>query len=170
MGVGLLFDLYQEGKKQCSLGITSDTAWTPFLIDEFNHSDILIAHLGTVHENEILKREFYDKHLGILGFYNLFTQLLQQSPRPKIIILSEFGEELCNSRDAIANVFQSSIPKAGHTQFLPGDVGLKIRLGKRSEIQPLCSFQENGNTCNEPAVHRKTINQRIAMLCSKHEL
>lgn len=170
MGVGLLFDLYQEGKKQCSLGITSDTAWTPFLIDEFNQTDILIAHLGTVHENEILKREFYDKHLGILGLYNLFTQLLQQSPRPKLIILSEFGEELCNSRDAIAKVFQSSIPKAGHTQFLPGDVGLKIRLGKRSEIQPLCSFQEKGDMCNEPAGHRKTVNHRITMLCSKHVL
>jgi hypothetical protein len=142
MGVGLLFSLYQEGKKSCSIGITSDTAWTPFLVEEFKQTDILIAHLGTVHEDEILKREFYQKHLGILGLYNLFTQLLQRPNRPKIIILSEFGEELYKSRDAITNVFQSSIAAPGQTQFLPANIGLKIRLGKRSEIQTLCLSQE----------------------------
>ena len=169
MGVGLLFNLYQEGKKCCSIGVTSDTAWTPFLVEEFKHTDILIAHLGTVHEDEILKREFYQKHLGILGLYNLFTQLLQQSPRQKIIILSEFGEELYKSRDTIANVFQSSISSIGQTQFLPADIGLKIRLGKHSEIQALCSFQEKEKICGEPAVHRKIIDGRITMLCQKHE-
>ena len=80
LGVGLLFNLYQEGKKCCSIGVTSDTAWTPFLVEEFKHADILVAHLGTVHEDEIFKREFYQKHLGILGLYNLFTQLLRQPP------------------------------------------------------------------------------------------
>lgn len=168
LGVGLLFTLYHEGEKQCSIGITSDTGWTPFLIDEFRQTDILIAHLGTVHENEILKREFYDKHLGILGLYNLFTQLLQQTPRPRIAILSEFGEELANSRNSIANVFQSSVADVGRTLFLPADIGLKIRLGKRSEIQPLCSFKRNGRLCNEPALFRKEVNNRIAMYCEKH--
>ncbi|MCK4762708.1 MAG: MBL fold metallo-hydrolase [Candidatus Aminicenantes bacterium] len=168
MGVGLLFSLYYEGKKQCSVGITSDTAWTPFLIDEFKQADVLIAHLGTVHEKEISKREFYDKHLGILGLYNLFTQLLQQPRRPKIMILSEFGEELSKTRNSIADVFQSSIAGAGKTMFLPADIGLKIRLGKRGEIQPLCSLEVKERTCGQPARFRREINNRIAMFCEEH--
>ncbi len=169
MGVGLLISLYQDGKKSCSIGITSDTAWTPFLVEEFKQTDILIAHLGTVNENEILKREFYQKHLGILGLYNLFTRLFQQSQQPKLIIISEFGEELEKSRDSITRVFQSSIPNPGHTQFLPADIGLKIRLGKRREIQTLCSIMEEGKICNKPAVHRKIIRDRITMLCREHK-
>jgi hypothetical protein len=169
MGVGLLFTLYEEGKKQCSVGITSDTAWTPFLIDEFNRADILVAHLGTIHETEIYKRKFYDKHLGILGLYNLFAHLLQQQHRPKIMIISEFGEELSKSRTPVANVCRSSIDETGRTRFLPADIGLKIRLGKRSEIQPLCSFRENGRACNKTARFLQEDNNRVAVFCKGHK-
>ena len=169
MGVGLLFNLFDDtAEEQCSIGITGDTAWTPFLVDAFNRTDILIAHLGTVHETEIEKREFYQKHLGILGFYNLFTQLLRQPHQPKIVILSEFGEELSKSRNSIANVFQSSIPNADNTRFLPADIGLKIRLGEYDEIHPLCSYQEKGARCGKPANIQKEIDSRIAMFCEKH--
>jgi hypothetical protein len=78
------------------------------------------------------------------------------------MFLAIFGQTL-------TNVFQSSITTPGQTQFLPADIGLKIRLGKRSEIQTLCSFQEKGKICNEPAVKREIIDGRITMLCRNHE-
>ncbi len=166
MGVGLLFDLFQGGKKQCSIGITGDTGWTPSLTDEFRMADILIAHLGSVKEEEMLEREFYQNHLGILGLYNLSTQLLQEKPYPRIIILSEFGEELCDSRSKIAGIFQSSVAGKKKTLFLPADIGLKIRLGHQSEIHALCSFAN----CEEPAqFYEEVVNgNHIAMFCEKH--
>lgn len=89
---------------------------------------VLLAHLGGFKEYEkkydvskSLKdnnKFFYKNHLGRLGLAKLIETL-----KPRICIISEFGEEFRKTRIVLTNHFQQ-IYKS--TFFIPADIGLCI--------------------------------------------
>jgi len=64
---------------------------------------------------------FYKNHLGRLGIAKLVERV-----KPKICIISEFGEEFDGYRIKIADIFNNVYKEKSGTVFLPADVGLCI--------------------------------------------
>lgn len=87
---------------------------------------ILLAHFGGIkpeeskfyRSKENYEKAFYKNHLGRLGLANLIRIL-----KPKMCIVSEFGDEFRKARIEICNIFGQVYNK---TRFFPADIGLSI--------------------------------------------
>lgn len=125
---GLIFELFKNNKKDpplYKLGITSDTECFDGLYDKFRGLDVLVVHMGSMAEEEFTTDCFFEytnkdiigQHLGIKGVVNVVTRT-----KPKLSIISEFGEELNSVRTSIANQIDQFIKE----RILPADLGLKL--------------------------------------------
>ncbi len=125
------FILELEG---CRIALTGDTGWKvdgsiarPYMEKDI---DLMIAHLGSIKEIEFdyIKKNtpaekqkcLYSNHLGILGMGAMLNCV-----KPKLAVISEFGEELRPLRKSIAEKFTTVLEK---TRCLPGDVGLHVQI------------------------------------------
>lgn len=121
--VGLIFSL-GEG---CRIGITGDTAWDPVLGKYYLGSRLLVAHIGSIKEQEFSTPGYlYPNHLGIRGL-----TALVETVAPEIVLISEFGEEFSGAlrvemAKAVASVMRQKVKR--EMCVLPADVGLKLRL------------------------------------------
>jgi tetratricopeptide (TPR) repeat protein len=75
--------------------------------------DVLVPHLGSIKPQEIeaeikasLEEVFYPNHLGILGTIRLVTAIA-----PRLVFVSEFGEELCEFRSELMELMQEVVDK-----------------------------------------------------------
>jgi Tfp pilus assembly protein PilF/phosphoribosyl 1,2-cyclic phosphodiesterase len=90
---------------------------------------LLISHLGSIKKEEIeqpdsLTLYFYPNHLGVQGTVQMITAV-----RPKLAVVSEFGEELRGFRlelmDSIKEVITEFFDKKGEApNIIPGDLPL----------------------------------------------
>lgn len=115
------------------IGLTGDTGWEHdgSIAAQFAsyQPDLVVAHLGSIREKEFQydkatteeeRREcYYSSHLGILGITNFLHAV-----KPKLTVISEFGEELRDVRRPIAEALGEVLG----ILCLPGDIGLHIRL------------------------------------------
>jgi tetratricopeptide (TPR) repeat protein len=102
--------------------------------------DVLIPHLGSIKPEEIeaeidtrWDEIFYPNHLGILGTIRLIT-----SVSPRLVFVSEFGEELRGFRSELMTIMQEVVTKfragKGHDiRVLPADTPLIYDI-KKDEI------------------------------------
>ncbi len=125
--VGLVFDLLQDRESVLKLGITSDTGWTTRIQSQYKGCQLLCIHLGSIGENEFDeslplrgKKRLYAEHLGLIGSISIAKAI-----KPKVCVVSEFGEELESERTSIAKSMDRFLTK---TKCITGDIGLKIRL------------------------------------------
>ncbi len=132
-----------------NLLLTGDTGWDfdiadlneAFLREHSVHTrvenatdavDVLVAHIGTIKRSEfaneeITKKEYYKKHLGILGTISTI-----ENWKPDLCIVSEFGEELNDIRGPLVAAIQSTAQKIHPSiKCLPGDIGLFVLLDSR---------------------------------------
>jgi tetratricopeptide (TPR) repeat protein len=114
------------------LGITGDTKWLDNLHTYYSGANLLIAHLGSLEEKELninkkFKERLYKNHLGFIGCYQLIREA-----KPKLAIISEFGEELSNHRKDIAELYHNRLQGEGIT-CLPGDTNMKIQLPESAD-------------------------------------
>jgi hypothetical protein len=107
------------------------------IFDEYGENKIvLLAHIGgfkeyeqkfdaskTIKENESI---FYTNHLGRLGLARLVEIL-----KPKVCIISEFGEEFRKMRIDLCRIYQDVY---NGTKFIPADIGLKISSKCKVEL------------------------------------
>lgn len=119
--------------------------------------NLLVTHLGSVKKSEFeanydeeLDSVFYPNHLGIMGVVSCINAL-----RPRLAVVSEFGEELRDFRESLMDVIAEaaedlakkvSREKSGTrdaSKVLPGDVPFiydiateKIHCIKTDEMQP----------------------------------
>ena len=126
------------GENPFKFGLTSDTGWAhdgsiskPYI----EHApDMMVIHIGSIKEKEFkynqaetkdAKNKCYDEyHLGILGTTNLLLDT-----KPKLALISEFGEELKEVRRQIAEALEKVLNSEGvELKCLPSDIGLHIRL------------------------------------------
>jgi hypothetical protein len=135
IGFILEIDKIKNCSKKIKVGFTGDTGWdwdrSEIMIKPFKDRkpSLMIAHLGSIKKKEFdyLKANcdeekkdcFYTYHLGLLEM----TKFLDET-RPKLTVISEFGEELRDKRNLIAE----SISKVLGLHCLPGDIGLHIKL------------------------------------------
>jgi len=126
------FILELEG---CRIALTGDTGWEvdgsiaqPYTEKNI---DLMIAHLGSIKKIEFdyinkntpeeKQKCLYPNHLGILGMGAMLNCV-----RPRLAVISEFGEELKPLRQKLVakfdKVFGDSI------KCIPADVGLHIRI------------------------------------------
>ena len=109
---------------------------------EKGNVDLLVAHIGTVTRNECTVSEttpitdvFYSKHLGLLG-----TIAIGEQWKPRTCIISEFGEELTETRLEIVKQLEESLQKIhSDIRCIPADIGLFVFLDSR---KALCYCQE----------------------------
>ncbi|KJR42107.1 beta-lactamase domain-containing protein [Candidatus Magnetoovum chiemensis] len=141
--IGLLVDLYgKNSNKEITIGLTSDTAWTKEVEEQFNDCDILIMHIGTVTEKELITYEPYSKHLGAVGCLKFLTN---DKSKCKLYLFSEFGEEFRESRREIISTIKGA--SATPDKCIVADVGTRIKLPEGSLM---CEY----TNCNEEAMNR----------------
>lgn len=105
-----------------------------------NNVNLLIPHLGSIKEEEITEpmtgdknKIFYPNHLGIIGTARIITAI-----KPKLAIISEFGEELKAFRkelidllvEVVDGYFKSS--KEHKPKILPGDISFIYNIATES--------------------------------------
>jgi hypothetical protein len=123
--LGLIFS--SDDGRLC-FGITSDTGYRKELKDEYISlkGGLMVLHIGSIKNEELdvsrPREGKYQEHLGIRGVYNLIYDV-----KPKLAILSEFGEELRDVRQALSASLHSFLDK---TAIIPGDMFLKVDLSK----------------------------------------
>jgi hypothetical protein len=116
------------------IAMTGDTGWkidnsvaAPYKLHEIG---LMVAHLGSIKKAEFEYAEnktdtekrkcFYDQHLGILG-----VGAMLDCVKPRLAVISEFGEELKPLRKEVAERFDEILEG---TRCIPGEVGLHIRI------------------------------------------
>lgn len=128
-GFGLIFHLNKDGV-QFKLGITGDTAFFKDLNVFYEECDVLIEHIGTVDESG------NSKHLTHVGCYKLIEGL---KSKPKMIILSEFGQELNGRRVTTCTGIESIINRGLIEEEIPvfaGDIKFEMKI---DAMEILCS-------------------------------
>lgn len=174
---GLIFK-FKKGSKKWRLGITGDTKVFMKVDGEkgifscFENVDALILHIGSIHESELqLMKDNFEghnyngEHLGIRGIVNLIFKC-----RPKLAIISEFGEELKELRTGIAyqldNTFEN-YNSTGIVRVIPSDIGLKIVF--KSSIKIECEICKKLVKLKDIKYCDVLINNKIAFHCKKHD-
>lgn len=84
-----------------------------YLIPRINDGDIETA--------------FYGNHLGILGLTTLIAAISAESEKLKVVVISEYGEEMNRFRHEITEVLTEIFEKC---IILTGDIGLEIDFNK----------------------------------------
>lgn len=131
--------LYIQYKNNLVLIYTGDTGWNNIIEQQYKEIRklfsrkyrLLLAHIGGVKKEEEFflsetnkEKAFYPNHLGRLGLVRINEAL-----RPRICIISEFGEELRERRQEIADIYQEAFDNK--ILFIPGDIGLEFNLKNR---------------------------------------
>ena len=124
---------------------TGDTGWSNTIEAQYrkvkkdtkNKEIVLLAHFGGINAKDNAPEEdgyltakspsdyscFYKKHLGRLGLCKLLSVL-----KPKLCIISEFGEEFLGHRQELAKIYQAQYQD---TIILPADIDLKYYFNRR---------------------------------------
>jgi len=163
--VGLHFSCKVEHKRTTNLLFTSDSGLFPQRLKDnkvvadvgkkelyetyevdLKDIDLLVPHIGSIKEREIdpnltakLDEIIYPNHLGIIGTARMITSI-----RPKLVVLSEFGEELKDFLVDLTEMLQDVVDgffenKKGHVpHVLPGDVSFVYDLGTKGVYCPIC--------------------------------
>jgi len=111
----------------------------------------LLANIGGFHnsENSYSKdsnseAHYYKNHLGRLGIAKIAERL-----KPKVCIISEFGEEFYKHRVEIADIYNSvfadAVKDSGESPvvFLPADMGL--RINSNGLVRAIVAFESDNN-------------------------
>jgi hypothetical protein len=174
---GVIFE-FKRGPKMYKLGITGDTKLFLNNIDEkniyslFESVDVLVLHIGSIHSSEFeLTKDNFEvhkyngEHLGIRGIVNLIFQC-----RPKLAIISEFGEELRDFRTTLANNIDNSFDNydsTGYVRVLPGDIGLQVMFDGKIKVR--CEICGSLVKFQDIEYSETLINHKIAYHCKNHK-
>jgi len=147
MALGFHFELLPNSAG--SIVFTCDTAWGEDSFKKVNSPlDIVVANIGSVYFEELATLEYHKKHLGLKGTYNAVAKL-----RPRLAIITEFGEELRGYRGAISAAIERALIRNGQfaagspdgekqkiIRCVPGDCGLTISLQHLPALRIECNY------------------------------
>jgi len=115
---------YIFGNDKIKIGFTGDTRWTldGSIGKQYKGCDVLVAHLGSIYKDELnlrgpFEKRLDDKHLGLLGLSGMIDTV-----KPRLCVISEFGEELKNLRADIAD----GLTKALRVKCIAADLGTEV--------------------------------------------
>lgn len=126
-----------------SLDVTPQKALHNVYSKKFRSPDLLVAHMGSIQEQEFDKEQeitkrYYLNHLGALGVLTMINNL-----KPKVAIVSEFGAELKDFRiDLIDKLAQALSPHL----VISGDRTIAYDIGQHKLLcHSNCQFEEPEN-------------------------
>lgn len=165
--VGLVFELREGSKPALKLGFTGDTGWNTIIQNQYRGCKLLILHLGSIGENEFDetlplrgKKRRYNGHLGLIGTISMVKSL-----KPKLSVISEFGEELSTDKCHIAQCIDSAFGQ--NTRCLTGDTSLRIRL---PDLAVHCNLCRNYQQCEDIQEMTIKAKEQVIYCCSSHTL
>jgi hypothetical protein len=177
--VGLVFKLFESNTNitnVINIGITSDTSWTYEIQEHYRDCSLLVLHLGGIKSEEIFsdfpvtdERRLYKYHLGAVGTSLMLHNLKRsKEAKLKLIVISEFGEELKGLNKEIVDLIRETVIKHipdCRLDCIIGDIGTKIMLSTRS---PELICEQKG--CNKKANLDDVllIGGVIAHFCPRH--
>jgi hypothetical protein len=133
--------------KNVKFGYTGDTKWVQESYAQYDGCQVLLLHLGSLISRSKKFKDYDDPkkcreliaeegHPYLFGLLHYLTELASddKSSLPKLILLSEFGEELkgkirIDLTERLSNTYES-------LKFLPVDIGLTLKLGATVEKEP----------------------------------
>lgn len=125
---GIKIELMQQNKVHMSIGYTSDTHYEESVAENLKGSNIIIANISGVYEDDIKKINYKNKHLGYYGCYSLIKDIEDDI---KLFLISEFWSGNDDIRFDIARHLRN---ECNHNltnekiKVLPADIGMKISL------------------------------------------
>ena len=103
---------------------SGDTAYEPEVAEQFEGSDLLILHVGTLEKlpDQVAGR---GEHLCFGGVIKTLQQLKRP---PKLVVLSEWGQEFCypGLRKRFTELVRRYAPAS--TVVLPADLGMRVSI------------------------------------------
>lgn len=154
--IGLRLNLFNgEKERVASIGLPCDTKWCPDIAEKYKDCDVVCLHVGSVlpRDQDFLLTNYFEEdktrrlvlnekqHLylpGTLWFAEELATRRSEAGKPRLLILSEFGEELKGGlRSDLAKKLENfyglqhdlmasrSCP-SGSLRVIAGDVGLTI--------------------------------------------
>jgi hypothetical protein len=182
--LGFTFNISFNGTKR-TVKFTCDTGWDGEIeeknkveAEEFqiNKIDILIPHIGSIKNKELSYdleksirhkknlKKLYEHHLGFVG-----TAAAIHFWQPGLVLLSEFGEELCGIRNKIAEILSTNLNAAVFSTDINFRVDLekmkilcfktreyhdpseiKVYFGKKDQLYPVHEKSLSPTDKNEP--------------------
>ncbi|GCD11089.1 MBL fold metallo-hydrolase [Clostridium tagluense] len=76
---------------------------------------------------------FYGNHLGILGLTTLLAATIAQNQKLKLVVISEYGEEMNCFRTDITKILGELFEEYKELKIITGDIGLEIDFNKVDE-------------------------------------
>lgn len=125
---GVRIELYDKNKHISTLSYTSDTKYEKSLESNLKDSDIIIANISGVYEDDVKKIDYKKRHLGYYGCINIAEKI---NKNLKLFLLSEFWSGNDDIRFDIAKYMQNELNGElpdSKAKVLPADIGLIVSL------------------------------------------
>ena len=208
-GVGFVLELSSEKRKATiRVGITGDTAYCSksgeIISKHYQDCDVIILHISTVDDlsdscTKIIKhdldryenfgfRGYYKKHLGFWGTVSFIEDIIRNTNKVPIFLLSEFGEELQSSRKPICQEIDTIIKQRNKLKnkniCFPTDIDTRISLptkkilcqygksclnGAKNEKGLIEPYENIVGALDPNISHQQWRDRQIFYLCKSHE-
>jgi hypothetical protein len=141
-----------------------------FIKSSIERNLVLLAHVGGFKPQEKfyykrdMEKAYYPHHLGCLGICKVYEDL-----KPKLLIVSEFGEEFKNIRvnfvDEMKEAYRE-IDRNGNSvvpAIIPADIGLTINFGtpkpeKNAESREPCVILKEKGKQTQKIINKDNVN------------
>ena len=144
---------------------SSDTRYRKELSEFAVDSDVVIANISSIYENDLLRLKLKNTHLGYMGCFKLLEAL--KSNPPALFLLSEFWNAKADIRFDVARYLKEEIFRldkeafAG-TKIIPAEIGMQADLQRLSIQCTVC-----GKFTNDYIIIRPTDQySEIKCICS----
>jgi ribonuclease BN (tRNA processing enzyme) len=108
------------------VGVTGDTRYEKGIGEQYRGCQVLLFNIGSLEKEE---GKLLGQHLGLIGSINVIKEA-----KPRIAVLTEFGEEFRGKRATVASVIEEwASPMEGVTvdnefKVIPADMHFELRL------------------------------------------
>lgn len=125
--------VFTEADMVRSVYYTSDTRYQKSVGNLAKDSDIVIANISSVYEEDILKAKPKETHLGYWGCYRLLEDMCKKPP--SFFLVSEFWNGKTDIRFDIVKFLKEEAVKLceemrANTKIIPAEIGMQIDLEK----------------------------------------
>lgn len=123
----------EKGLERRKIFYSSDTMYQDTIGEAAKGSDVVIANVSSVYEDDLMRVNLKKTHLGYMGCYKLLNALKEHPPA--YFLLSEFWNAKRDIRFDIAKFLKDEIMAGGEDEelkgirIIPADVGLQLDIG-----------------------------------------
>lgn len=126
IGIVIETNLMDKHNAPVCVGVTGDTRYEKGIGEQYKGCQVLLFNIGSLEKEE---GKLLSQHLGLIGSINVIKEA-----KPRVAILTEFGEEFRGKRATVASVIEEwASPMEGITadeefKVIPADMHLEVRL------------------------------------------